>query len=59
MLNLREAGVARIATNTVDTATVQFMEMGRTSIDLTLDTEMIQFTEMGSTSIDDESRSET
>ncbi|KAJ7876765.1 hypothetical protein B0H14DRAFT_3787532 [Mycena olivaceomarginata] len=59
MLNLHEAGVAQLATDPVDTTKVQFMEMGRASIDDTLDTEIIQFTEMGSTSIDDESRSKT
>ncbi|KAJ7802294.1 hypothetical protein B0H14DRAFT_3781166 [Mycena olivaceomarginata] len=50
---------AQLATDPVDTTKVQFMEMGRASIDDTLDTEIIQFTEMGSTSIDDESRSKT
>ncbi|KAJ7876753.1 hypothetical protein B0H14DRAFT_2713881 [Mycena olivaceomarginata] len=59
MLNLQEAGAPRIATNPVDTETVRFMEMGRTSIDDTLDTETIRLAEMGSTSIYDESRSGT
>ncbi|KAJ7339020.1 hypothetical protein DFH08DRAFT_964072 [Mycena albidolilacea] len=59
MLNLQETGAPRIATNPVDTETVRFMEMGRTSIDDTLDTETIRLAEMGSTSIYDESRSGT